>query len=92
MRVFPDILPTQFGVILLALTLALSLTPWLSGRDFGILKIPNFPSNVQNKMKIIGPALLLIVVVLHIPLRRKTVIEVAQELKPYYEVEVDIDN
>ena len=60
-------LPTDFGKILLLFSLILSISPFLNGADFGIFRIPAFPPRVNDKLKIIGPIMLIIAIVLHVP-------------------------
>jgi hypothetical protein len=59
-------LPSEFGHVLLVLSLVLALAPFFSGHDFGILKIPNFTDNAKKILKIIGPISLLVAIGLHI--------------------------
>jgi len=59
-------LPDQFGAVLLVLSLILTLSPYLAGHDFGVLKIPNFSGSTRKNLKIIGPISLLLAVSLHI--------------------------
>lgn len=60
-------LPPQFGLILLLFALVLVLAPWLSGSDFGFLKIPAFPERTRRAFRILGPIALVSAVSIHIP-------------------------
>lgn len=61
-------LPQEFGVVLLVLALIFALAPYLSGTDFGIFKIPPFSARARRRLKIIGPPLFTVLVVLFVPL------------------------
>jgi hypothetical protein len=61
-------LPPEFGVILLVLALILTLAPYLSGMDFGIFKIPVFPSAARCRLRVIGPLFLIAVALTFVPL------------------------
>lgn len=52
--------PSEFGISLLTLSLILSLSPYFSGIDFGIIKIPKLKVRAQKVLKIIGPLILLL--------------------------------
>jgi hypothetical protein len=58
-------LPSEFGILLLILSLILTLAPYLAGNDFGLMKIPNFDDSIKRKLKYIGPLSLLLVFSLH---------------------------
>ncbi|HVP38295.1 MAG TPA: class I SAM-dependent methyltransferase [Candidatus Saccharimonadales bacterium] len=51
-------LPQAFGVTLLTLFLILAVGPYLSGLDFGIVKVPQFGPGATRTLSILGPALL----------------------------------
>lgn len=61
-------LPETFGVVLLTLALVLSLSPYLSGEDFGIFKIPRFPVATLSVVKVLGPFALGIILFLFLPI------------------------
>lgn len=60
-------LPPEFGVTLLIVCLALSVAPYFSGADFGILKIPSFRSTIRRNLRFGGPIALVVAIFLHIP-------------------------
>ncbi|HST20134.1 MAG TPA: tetratricopeptide repeat protein [Blastocatellia bacterium] len=61
-------LPEAFAVVLLILSLIIALAPYLPGKDFGVIKIPEFTLNTQNRLKVIGPIIFLVSLVLFLPL------------------------
>jgi hypothetical protein len=61
-------LPSEFGITILALTLTLSLAPYLSGADFGLLKIPPLALSIRRRLRVVGPCVLALAIVLHLPL------------------------
>jgi hypothetical protein len=60
-------LPEKFGEILLVLCLILFLSPYFSGSDFGILKIPNFSPGIVGALRIFGPIALVSGILLYLP-------------------------
>jgi len=60
-------IPEAFGTTLLVLFLILSLVPYFSGSDFGIFKIPVLAGTTKRKSKYLGPILLAITLIFHIP-------------------------
>ena len=68
MKVFSDILPAEFGVILLIFALILTISPYASGHDFGIFNIPDFSPKTCKTLKLAGPLSLIIAILLHIKL------------------------
>jgi beta-xylosidase-like protein len=48
-------LPDSFGVVLLVFSFILVLSPYFSGADFGVFKIPLFTPIAKRWLKIIGP-------------------------------------
>lgn len=60
-------IPETFGTTLLVLFLILVLTPYFSGSDFGIFKIPDLHESRKRKLKSFGPLLLIVTILLHIP-------------------------
>ncbi len=61
-------LPPQFGITLLLFFFALTLVPYFAGKDFGILKIPEFENSTKRRLRRAAPALLLCAVFLHLPI------------------------
>jgi len=61
-------LPEGFGVVILVFSFILMLSPYFSGLDFGVFKVPIFSNKVAKKLKIIAPALFLIVIFLFVPI------------------------
>jgi hypothetical protein len=70
---FFDILgiPSEFGVLLLTLSLILLLSPYFSDADFGVIKIPKLKAHVQKGLKIVGPLIMLISLLLYFPIWTK---------------------
>jgi len=60
-------IPPEFGLILLTLSLILFLSPYFSGVDFGVIKIPKLNSKTKKRLKIIGPILFVSAVSLFVP-------------------------
>lgn len=60
-------LPNEFGILLLILCLVLTLAPYFSGYDFGVIRIPTFGVRIKRRLKFIGPISLLLVFALHFP-------------------------
>jgi hypothetical protein len=63
-------LPEEFGVALLIFCFALSVAPYFSGADFGILKLPLFKPAIRRNLRFGGPIALAVAIVLHIPFSR----------------------
>lgn len=61
-------LPEPFAIVLLILSLIFALAPYLPGKDFGVLKIPQFTPSTRKILKIIGPIVFLTSVMLFVPL------------------------
>lgn len=61
-------LPNDFGVVLLILTLILALVPYLSGKDFGIFKVPPFSIRARRVLLVVGPVAFASVIFLFVPL------------------------
>lgn len=66
-------LPETFAVVLLTFSFILLLAPYFSGADFGLFKIPQFTDSARKKLKIIGPIIFLVLVILFIPIMPKSV-------------------
>lgn len=60
-------IPPEFGLSLLTLSLILFLSPYFSGVDFGVIKIPKLQIKTKKWLKIVGPVLLIGVVSLFLP-------------------------
>ncbi|MCD2453606.1 hypothetical protein GO003_024825 [Methylicorpusculum oleiharenae] len=71
MKVFPDYLPSDFGILLLTLALIVSIAPYAAGHDYGNIKIPEFSERARTRLKWFGPVLLLLVLFLHLPVIQK---------------------
>jgi hypothetical protein len=59
-------LPPNFGYALLIIGLVLSLSPYLGGSDFGVVKIPDFNTQVRNTLKMLGPTVMLGAILVHV--------------------------
>jgi hypothetical protein len=60
-------LPDTFAVVLLTFSFVLLLAPYFSGADFGLFKIPQFTDPARKKLKIIGPIVFLVMLILFVP-------------------------
>lgn len=60
-------LPEAFTAVLLIIGLILSLAPYFSGADFGLFKIPQFTDPARRRLKILGPVILLLLIMLFVP-------------------------
>ena len=60
-------IPSEFGLSLLTLSLILFLSPYFSGVDFGVIKIPKLKIKTKKWLKFVGPILLLASVSLYLP-------------------------
>ncbi len=72
-------LPDSFGLTILLISLILALGPWLGGADFGLFKVPAFSDNARLKLRVIGPLLLVIAVVVHLPLLEARSVDTSAE-------------
>jgi hypothetical protein len=61
-------LPGAFGLLLLTACSALVLAPYLGGIDLKVITIPVVPPQTGRWLRWCGPAALLLVVLLHVPL------------------------
>ena len=61
-------LPNEFGTLLLALALILSLSPYLSGADLGIFKVPSLEPATKSLLRVLGPVVLILAVGLFVPI------------------------
>jgi hypothetical protein len=52
-------IPSEFGLSLLMLSLILFLSPYFSGVDFGVIKIPKLTLKAKKRLKITGPLLII---------------------------------
>lgn len=64
-------LPTPFGVVLLILALIFLLSPYFSGADFGVFKIPIFTPAAKRWLKVIGPIVFCLCVAIFLPIISK---------------------
>jgi len=60
-------IPSPFGETVGLLALALTLSPYLAGADFGFLKVPEFLGTAKHTLKVLGPALLAGSLLLYFP-------------------------
>lgn len=63
-------LPETFAVLLLTFSFILLLAPYFSGADFGLFKIPQFTNSARKELKLIGPIVFLVLVMLFVPMIR----------------------
>ncbi|MGH9930018.1 MAG: hypothetical protein ACREA9_12460 [Pyrinomonadaceae bacterium] len=61
-------IPEPFAATLLIFSFVLFLSPYLSGHDFGIFKIPIFSEPTRNRLKLIGPVVLVVLLGSVVPL------------------------
>jgi hypothetical protein len=61
-------LPGRIGEVLFLVSLALTLSPYFPGLDFGALRVPALPDSTRNKLKLLGPILLAASALLFYPL------------------------
>ncbi|MGH9421752.1 MAG: hypothetical protein ACRD3J_17370 [Thermoanaerobaculia bacterium] len=61
-------LPPEFGVAILIFSFALSVTPYLAGSDFGVIKIPLLSHAMRKRLRTAGPVALFVAIFLHLPL------------------------
>ena len=59
-------LPEQFGLLVLSIGVVLLLSPYLSGSDLGVIKIPTLPDNAKRSLKIVGPLTLAVAIGVHL--------------------------
>ncbi len=50
-------IPSEFGLSLLTVSLILFLSPYFSGVDFGVIKIPKLKIKTKKWLKFVGPVL-----------------------------------
>ncbi|MDG4551693.1 MAG: SH3 domain-containing protein [Candidatus Contendobacter sp.] len=60
-------IPSEFGKTLLGFAFLLLLAPYFSGKDFGLLKIPEFSNIQKKKIKLFGPLFFLLSISTFIP-------------------------
>lgn len=70
-------LPDAFGVILLVFSFILCLSPYFSGADFGVFKIPLFTPTAKRWLRILGPVIFILVVLFYLPLWQTTPAQVS---------------
>ncbi len=61
-------IPAGIIALLFLFSLIIFLTPYLSGRDIVIIKIPSIGNNIVNALKFSGPLILLFFIFLFLPL------------------------
>ncbi|MGB7922879.1 MAG: hypothetical protein WCF57_06515 [Pyrinomonadaceae bacterium] len=61
-------LPESIAVIIFSVLLILFLSPYLASQDIGLFKIPQFTKAAKQRLKIIGPVLLVMYILYFIPL------------------------
>jgi hypothetical protein len=84
-------LPDAFGVVLLMFGLILLLAPYFSGADFGAFKIPNFTQIAKRWLKIIGPILFILFLLIFVPLIPQNVNNAASE-KQHIELTIGLSS
>ena len=53
-------LPDSLAITFVLVVLALSLAPYLPGKDFGVFKVPKFGKKVTSVLKFVGPGLFIL--------------------------------
>jgi hypothetical protein len=61
-------LPDTFAVVLLTFSLILAVAPYLSAKDFGLFKVPEFTDSARKKLRVLGPILFVAILVLFVPM------------------------
>jgi hypothetical protein len=61
-------IPSPIGETVGLLALALALSPYLAGTDFGFLKVPELAGAAKRDLKVLGPILLAASLLLYFPL------------------------
>lgn len=61
-------LPDSFGAVLLIFSFILLLSPYLSGADFGVFKIPVFNASANRWLKVVGPVVFCLCVLSFLPI------------------------
>ncbi len=61
-------LPKEFGVILLTFGLILCVSPYMSGMQFGIFSVPQFEQKAREKLKVFGPPVFGVIILLFFPI------------------------
>jgi len=61
-------LPDPFGVVVLVFSFILLLSPYLSGADFGVFKVPVFAPPAKKWLRLIGPAFFVVCVLSFLPI------------------------
>jgi len=75
--------PSNVINTILVIIIALLLAPYLGGLDFGVLKVPDFPPTIEHLLKWIGPALLLVFLILFIPAWKTNKVKVGADTKDH---------
>lgn len=61
-------IPEAVGIVVFTFALILTLSPFFPNTDFGIFKVPDFPSSISKKIRIIGPILLIFSIAVYMPI------------------------
>jgi hypothetical protein len=64
-------IPESVSTTLVTVAVALALSPYASGMDLGVLKVPNLSERIKWNLKFFGPLLLVTMLVAYIPLFTK---------------------
>jgi hypothetical protein len=59
--------PDGLGLTLFLIALSLAMAPYWPGADFGVFRIPEFSPAWRRRLRVVGPMVLLVVVVAHVP-------------------------
>ncbi len=68
MKPIPTFAPEAVGILLFVIALALALAPYLASVDFGPIKVPSLSDAAKKRLRVLGPILLLLVLLLHLPI------------------------
>jgi hypothetical protein len=90
-------IPAEFGILLLTLSLVLFLTPYFSGIDFGVIRVPELGISAKRKLEVIGPFLIGFAIFLFLPIWSLSPplairnVRISQSIK-FYRIEIDVSN
>jgi len=90
-------IPAEFGILLLTLSLALLLSSYFSGIDFGVIKVPRLGISAKRRLEVIGPLLICFAVFLFLPIWTPSPplpirnVRISQSSK-FYQIEIDVSN
>lgn len=71
-------IPDQIAAILFTLSLILSLAPYFSGIDFGVVKIPLLDESIRRRLRVVGPIFLIAMLGMFAPFWSKPVAPVEE--------------